>query len=126
MYGCIVVGHRVCIVIHIVDALHTRLCYFTLSASFLYSSFRKPKNSPPLLHARLQAQLVHGSYSHCDPRVKGQNANRLQTLALCVCKPGFAKLSVEYSEDQRSQRIVSAVNNAFSVHSDHVQDIVVT
>ena len=29
-------------------------------------------------------RLVHGSYSHCDPRVKGQNANGLQTLLLCV------------------------------------------
>jgi len=39
MYGCIVVGHRVRIVIHTVDALHTRLCYFTLSARFLYLFF---------------------------------------------------------------------------------------
>ena len=31
-----------------------------------------------------------------------------------VCKPGFAKLTVDYSEDQRSQRIaLSAINNAF-------------
>ena len=38
-----------------------------------------------------------------------------------VCKPGFAKLTVDYSEDQRSQRIaLSAINNAFGVHSDHV------
>ena len=40
-----------------------------------------------------------------------------------VCKPGFAKLTVDYSEDQRSQKIaLSVLNNAFSVHSDHVQD----
>ena len=45
----------------------------------------------------------------------------------CVCKPGFAKLTVDYSEDQRSQRIaLSAINNAFGVHSNHVQDIVMT
>ena len=52
------------------------------------------------------------------------------SLALCVvtvCKPGFAKLTVDYSEDQRSQRIaLSAINNAFGLHSDHVQDIVVS
>ena len=50
------------------------------------------------------------------------------SLALCVvtvCKPGFAKLTVDYFEDQRSRRIaLSAINNAFGVHSDHVQDIV--
>ena len=33
------VGYRVCIVIHTVDVLHTRLCNFTLSASFLYLFF---------------------------------------------------------------------------------------
>ena len=39
-YGCIVVGrHRFHIVIQTVDALHTRLCYFTLSASFLHLFF---------------------------------------------------------------------------------------
>ena len=44
-----------------------------------------------------------------------------------VCKPGFAELIVDYSEDQRSQKIaLSAINNAFGVHSDHVQDIVVS
>ena len=32
-------SHRVRIVIHTKDALHTRLCYFTLSASFLYPFF---------------------------------------------------------------------------------------
>ena len=46
---------------------------------------------------------------------------------LCVCKPGFAKLTVDYSEDQRSQKIVlPAINNAFGVQSDHVQDIAVS
>ena len=41
-----------------------------------------------------------------------------------MCKPGFAKLTVDNSEDQRSQRIaLSAINNAFDVHSDHIQDI---
>ena len=49
------------------------------------------------------------------------------SLALCVCKPGFAKLTVDYSEDQRSQKIVlPAINNAFGVQSDHVQDITVS
>ena len=40
---CIVVGHRVYIVIYTVDALHIslRLCYFTLSASFYYLFFTK-------------------------------------------------------------------------------------
>ena len=41
-----------------------------------------------------------------------------------VCKPGFAKLTIDYSEDQISQK--SAINNAFGVHSDHIQDIVVS
>ena len=54
----------------------------------------------------------------------------VSTLALCVvtvCKPGFAKLTVDYSEDQKSQIIaLSAINNAFGVHCDHVQDIVVS
>ena len=50
----------------------------------------------------------------------------LPALALCVWKPGFAKLTVDYSEDQRSQRIaLFAINNAFGMHSDHAQDIVV-
>ena len=41
--------------------------------------------------------------------------------------PGFAELTVDYSEDQRSQKIaLSAINNAFGVHSDHVQGIVVS
>ena len=65
---------------------------------------------------------------HCDPRVKGQMqiVSRLTLCVVTVCKPGFAKLTVDYSEDQRSQRIVlSAINNAYRVHSDHVQDIVV-
>ena len=49
------------------------------------------------------------------------------SLALCVCKPGFAKLTVDYSGDQRSQKIVlPAINNAFGVQSDHVQDITVS
>ena len=44
-----------------------------------------------------------------------------------MCKPGFAKLTVDYSHDQRSPRIaLSAINIAFSVHSDHVQDVVVS
>ena len=62
-------------------------------------------------------------------RSKGQrsNANGLETLALCVCKSDFAKVTVDYSEDQRNQRIaLSAINNAFGVHSDHVQDIAVS
>ena len=55
------------------------------------------------------------------------NANSLKTFSVCVCKPGFAKLTVDYSEDQRSQRIaLSAINNTFGVHSDHVQDIAVS
>ena len=61
-------------------------------------------------------------------RSKGQrsNANSLEILTLCVCKLGFAKLTVDYSEDQRGQRIaLSAINNAFGVHSNHVQDIAV-
>ena len=51
------------------------------------------------------------------------------SLALCVvmvCKPGLAKLTVDYSEDQRSQRIALSAINAFGVHSDHVQDILVS
>ena len=49
-------------------------------------------------------------------------------VCVCVCKPGFAKLTVDYSEDQRSRRIaLSAISNAFGVHSDHVQvDIAVS
>ena len=47
-------------------------------------------------------------------------------LSRFVC-PGFAKLTVDYSEDQRSQRIaMSVINNAFGVHSDHVRDIAVS
>ena len=41
-------------------------------------------------------------------------------------EPGFAKVTVDYSQDQRSQIIVLyPINNAFGVHSDHVQDIAV-
>ena len=44
-----------------------------------------------------------------------------------VCKPGFAELTVDYSEDQRSQKTaLSAINNAFGEDSDDVQDIVVS
>ena len=50
-----------------------------------------------------------------------------RSVCWMVCKPGFAELTVDYSEDQRSQKIaLSAINNAFSVHSDHIQDIVVS
>ena len=46
------------------------------------------------------------------------------SLPLCVCKPGFAKLTVDYSEDQRSQRIaLCAINNAFGVQTDHIQEL---
>ena len=51
------------------------------------------------------------------------------SLSVCwiVCKSGFAKLTVDYSKDQRSQKIaLSAKNNAFGVHSDHVQDMAVS
>ena len=59
------------------------------------------------------------------------NVNSLQTLSLCVSdgvQAWFCKTeSIDYSEDQRSQKIaLSAINNAFGVHSNHVQDIVVT
>ena len=61
-----------------------------------------------------------------ESKVKSSPADS-HSVCVCVCKPGFAKLTVDYSEDQRSQRIaLSAINNAFGVHSDHVQDIVVT
>ena len=50
-----------------------------------------------------------------------------RSVCWTVCKPGFAELTVDYSEDQRSQKIaLSAINDAFGVHSDHVQDIVVS
>ena len=40
---------------------------------------------------------------------------------------GFAKLTVDYSEDQRSQRIVlSAINNTFGVHSEDIYNIAVS
>ena len=43
---------------------------------------------------------------------------------MCVWKPGFAKLTVDYSEDQKIGEIaLSATNNAFGVHSNHIQDI---
>jgi len=49
-----------------------------------------------------------------------------RSVCWTVCKPGFTELTVDYSEDQRSQKIASAINNAFGVHSDHVQGIVVS
>ena len=70
-YGCIIVGHKVSIVIHTVDDLHTRLCYFTLSASFLYL-FSK--------HTLLRG-----------PGVKGQNDlgylnhNLVTSVAILLC-----------------------------------------
>ena len=55
-YGCIIVGHRVYIVIHTVDTLLTKLWYFTLSAIFRYLFFTlQTQEWSPLLHARLQA-----------------------------------------------------------------------
>ena len=37
-----------------------------------------------------------------------------RSVCQTVCKPGLAKLTVDYSEDQRRQRIaLSAINNAF-------------
>ena len=49
-------------------------------------------------------------------------------LSLCVCKPDFVKLTVDYSEDQRSQIKIalSAINNAFNAHSNDIQDIVMS
>ena len=70
-YGCIIVGHKVSIVIHTVDDLNTRLCYFTLSASFLYL-FSK--------HTLLRG-----------PGVKGQNDlgylnhNLVTSVAILLC-----------------------------------------
>ena len=50
-----------------------------------------------------------------------------RSVCWTVCKPCFAELTVDYSENQRSRKIaLSAINNAFGVHSDHVQDIVVS
>ena len=114
--------------------LYTQLMLFTpdcaishyLLAFFIYSSLCKPKNS--LLYCiqdykRNQFTVVIRTV--IDPRVKGQMQIVSALCVVMVCKPGFAKLTVDYSEDQRSQRIaLSAVNNAFGVHSDHVQDIV--
>ena len=73
-------------------------------------------------------RLVHGSYSHCDPRVKGQ-MRIISRLSRSVCRDGvqawLCKTDSRLLWDQRSQRIaLSAINNAFGVHSDHVQDIV--
>ena len=110
MYGCIVVGHRVHIVIHTADTLLTRLWYFTLSASFLFTL------QTCMQDYKCNCTEVQGS------KIKKKIVSRLY-FALCMRKPGFAKLTVDYSEDQRSQRIaLSAINNAFSVHSNHVQD----
>ena len=49
-------------------------------------------------------------------------------LSLYVCKPDFVKLTVGYSEDQRSQIKIalSAINNAFNAHSNDIQDIVMS
>ena len=47
-----------------------------------------------------------------------------------MCKPDFVKLTVDYSEDQRSQIKIalSAINNAFDAHSNSndIQDIVMS
>ena len=61
--------------------------------------------------------------SHWSPRVDGE-MQIVSRLSRFVC----ANLALQdYSEDQKSQRIVSsAINNAFGVHSDHVQDIAVS
>ena len=102
MYGYIIVGHGVHIVIQIIDTLHTTLCYFTLSASFLYLIFLcKPKSTllanPKILSFITSKTTSATSLLYLFPLgFKGQRsiANSLETLALCVCKPGFAKLKL--------------------------------
>ena len=112
--------HRVCIVIHTRDTLHPdcAISHYLL-ASFVLSSSAKLKF---VAYKTTSAT----SYMHRAPRVKGHMEIVLR-LTLCIQK-WLAKLTVDYSEDQRSQRIVSnialsAINNTFGVHSDDVQDL---
>ena len=62
--------YRFRIVIHTVDALHTRLCNFTPSDSFLYSSLCKSKNS--ILYSACNTTSVTIRFSR---RSKGQRSN---------------------------------------------------
>ena len=81
-YGCTIVGHRVCIAIHTVDAF-TPDCTISryLLAFFVYSSLRKPKNS---LFYCMQDYKRNYLFAL---RSKGQrlNANSVETLLICVC-----------------------------------------
>ena len=95
-----------------------QLCYFTLSASFLYSFFTLHEYSLPLsIPSYVYAQRSQARSQRSHP-------NSLKTLSLCVCKFGLAKLTVDYLEDQRRQRKItmSAMNNTFGVLSNNVQD----
>ena len=59
--------------IHSVDAFHTRLCYFTLSASFLYLFFTlQTQELVSFIAYKTTSVTSSWYYSHCDPRVKGQ------------------------------------------------------
>ena len=96
----------------------------SLTFLILYS---EPENR--LLFRMLQATSMTSCVCR-GPRVKSHAHNSLnwsmqrQALLSCVCKSGFARLRVDCSKDQRSQKIACIVmNSAFSVYSDNVQDI---
>ena len=55
--------------------------------------------------------VIQGSKVKCESSTTHDNMHAL-----------LAKLTVDYSEDRKSSRIaLSAKNNAFGVHSNHVQ-----
>ena len=70
-----------------------------LLASFILSSLCKTQELSPLLCARLLVWLA------ICTEVPGSKVTCMK-LSLCVCKAGFAKLTVDHSEDQIYQRVV--------------------
>ena len=69
---------------HTKDTLQNKLCHFISSASVLCHFFTQ------------QNWIVSFIASKSS----------LKTLLLCVCESTFAKLTVDYNEDQKRQRIV--------------------
>ena len=89
--------HRVCIVMDTKDTLHTRLCYFKLSASFLYPFFTLQNSSIVSFIACKTTSVTN--YTHRGPTRVKRHMQIVLRLSLCLCKSGFAKLTVDYTED---------------------------
>jgi len=113
--------------VHTKDTINTRLCYFTLSSTFFYPFFTL--QNPRIVSFIACKTTSVTSSTHGDPGVKDHMHN---SLGLSLCKSAWlcktdSRLhwGSKKSDDSLKYVALSAINNAFGVQGNDVQDIAV-